>query len=204
MAWFALGVAGSLALGYGYQYYWPWKALRFGDPLDPNGDLPLPLADSFEYFENNETARRKQGIFRLSGSAKRVSELIQQYESGAAVNLEDEEASTVCSLMKNFLKALPEPLIPFSFYPRFLDLAKEKDEEKWIEGAKELFAEMPKLNTTICSRLFALLKSIGEEEEHNQMGAGNLSKVIFPMILVEGPGELTPESLKHLPFLEKT
>ena len=133
-----------------------------------------------------------------------MRELIEQYESGVVVNLESEEVPTVCSLLKGILKSPPEPLVPFSFYPRFLALSKEEEEDTWIEGARELFAAMPKLNTTICCRLFALLKSVGEEEEYNQMGMGNLAKVIFPVVWVENEGELTPESLKHLCFLEKT
>ena len=120
------------------------------------------------------------------------------------MNLEEEDPSTVCSLLKHFFKLLPEPLIPYSFYPRFLELATEQDEQKWLEGAKKLFEEMPKMNVVVCARLFSLLHSIGKEEEHNQMGHGNLAKVIFPVVWLESPGEMTAESLKHLPHLERT
>ena len=140
----------------------------------------------------------------MSGSARRVKELQTQYDSRQVVDLEKEEPTNVCSLLKQFLKSLPDPAVPFAFYHRFLELATEQDEEKWIEGAKGLFGKMPQINVTVCGRLFSLLKSIGEEEEVNQMGVGNLAKVIFPVVWVESPGEMTPESLKHLPHLERT
>jgi hypothetical protein len=126
------------------------------------------------------------------------------------VTLSDETVPTVTSLLKEFLKSLPEPLVPFRLFQSFLKIAK-KDPETWVNDAKALFREMPLGNQVVSRRLFFLLRNVSLEEAHNKMGAVNLAKVLFPILIYEddtGAEEDDGESMEMLiiqfPLLEKT
>ena len=57
---------------------------------------------------------------RISGEAKRAEELAELYEKQQRVELDKEHIHTVSTLMKLFLKKMPEPLLTFSMYYKWI------------------------------------------------------------------------------------
>jgi RhoGAP domain len=186
-----------------YKWYTASKILQFGDPLPQDPDLPPLLRNCMEYFESSLEARRTHGIFRLSGSMRLIKELRAQSNAGQAIDLSKLEPVTVCCLMKDYLRSLPDPPIPRDFYSRFLDISR-LEEGEWLPKAKELFAQIPPNHRNLCQRLFALIYSIGEEKEFNEMGHSNLAKVLFPILLSELSEMTIEKTIMELPLLEKT
>uniref|UniRef100_A0A8D1HFV9 Rho-GAP domain-containing protein n=1 Tax=Sus scrofa TaxID=9823 RepID=A0A8D1HFV9_PIG len=65
----------------------------------------------------------QEGLFRVNGNVKVVERLRWQLESGAPVELgTDGDVSSAASLLKLFLRELPERVITSALHPRFIQL----------------------------------------------------------------------------------
>jgi hypothetical protein len=65
----------------------------------------------------------QEGLFRVNGNARLVQQLRLQLESGARVELaEVGDVSAAASLLKLFLRELPERVIPAAVQPRLIQL----------------------------------------------------------------------------------
>lgn len=56
-------------------------------------------------------ALHQEGLFRVSGNVRAVDTLKQRLESGEHVDLSDSDTCAVASLIKQFLRDLPEGLV---------------------------------------------------------------------------------------------
>lgn len=60
------------------------------------------------------------GIFRLPGQASRIQTLKELYDSGSQEDFSSaEDVHTVASLLKLYLRELPQPVVPFLFYSSY-------------------------------------------------------------------------------------
>lgn len=60
------------------------------------------------------------GIFRLPGQASQIQALRDLYDSGSQQDFrESEDVHTVASLLKLYLRELPEPVIPYVYYESY-------------------------------------------------------------------------------------
>lgn len=90
------------------------------------------------------TGMTQEGLFRVNGSMKMVEQLRLQYERGEEVELvKDADVYSAASLLKLFLRELPDSIITSALHPRFIQLYKGKWEVKsssfnalsfWITG----------------------------------------------------------------------
>lgn len=73
------------------------------------------------------TGLETEGIFRVSGSIKRVNALEFQFDQSASsygldLNWEGYTVHDAASLLRRYLNKLPVPVIPFEFYQPFRDV----------------------------------------------------------------------------------
>ncbi|XP_006867839.1 PREDICTED: protein FAM13A [Chrysochloris asiatica] len=88
--------------------------------LTENG-IPTIVRSIVEYLAQHGLTR--EGLFRVNGSVKVVEQLRLKYESGMPVDLgKDGDVCSAASLLKLFLRELPERVIPSALRPRFLQL----------------------------------------------------------------------------------
>ena len=66
-----------------------------------------------------------EGIYRISGVKSKVQALKDAYNKGLPVQLQEYEPSVVASLIKQFLRELPEPILTTELLPKF-ELASSK------------------------------------------------------------------------------
>lgn len=76
-----------------------------------------------------------EGIFRISGSAKRVNALEFQFDQstssyGLDLNWEGYTVHDAASLFRRYLNRLPDPVIPFEYYQQFRDVMSKTREKK--------------------------------------------------------------------------
>ena len=70
-------------------------------------------------------ALQSEGIFRLSGSLKRVATLQEAFNKpsyGANVEWEGNTVHDVATLLRRFLNQLPDPVITHEYYQSFRDV----------------------------------------------------------------------------------
>uniref|UniRef100_A0A8D1VPE5 Rho GTPase activating protein 24 n=2 Tax=Sus scrofa TaxID=9823 RepID=A0A8D1VPE5_PIG len=75
---------------------------------------------------------KEEGLFRLPGQANLVKELQDAFDCGEKPSFDSNtDVHTVASLLKLYLRELPEPVIPYAKYEDFLSCAKllSKEEE---------------------------------------------------------------------------
>ncbi|XP_072165637.1 rho GTPase-activating protein 24-like [Diadema setosum] len=126
----------------------------------------------------------EEGIFRLPGRTNKVKELQDSFDEGKKPDFEGLKADvhTVASLLKLYLRSLPEPVIPWQHYDHFFDAIKlyEENEE---DGRAELIRELallPRCNYNLMKYLCKFLNEVQEYEKYNRMGVLNLSTVFGP------------------------
>lgn len=65
----------------------------------------------------------QEGLFRVNGNVKVVEQLRLKFESGVPVELgKDGDVCSAASLLKLFLRELPDSLITSALQPRFIQL----------------------------------------------------------------------------------
>jgi hypothetical protein len=72
-------------------------------------------------------AMETEGIFRISGSIKRINALEIQFDQsfssyGLDLNWEGYTEHDAATLLRRYLNALPDPVIPFDYYHKFRDV----------------------------------------------------------------------------------
>lgn len=60
-----------------------------------------------------------EGIYRISGVKSKVQHLKDCYNKGMPVELVEHEPNVVASLLKQFLRELPEPVLTTALMPKF-------------------------------------------------------------------------------------
>ena len=66
-----------------------------------------------------------EGIYRISGVKSKVQQLKDAYNRGLPVNLAEHDPNTVASLLKIFLRELPESVLTSALVPRFEQASSE-------------------------------------------------------------------------------
>ncbi|KAM3859310.1 rho GTPase-activating protein 22 [Diretmus argenteus] len=128
----------------------------------------------------------EEGLFRMPGQANLVKDLQEAFDCGDKPLFDSNtDVHTVASLLKLYLRELPEPVIPFSKYEDFLNCAQllAKDEE---EGVQELGNQVSTLPLPNYNLLKYICKFLDEVQSHcieNKMSVQNLATVFGPNIL---------------------
>ncbi|KAK3736407.1 hypothetical protein QZH41_017912, partial [Actinostola sp. cb2023] len=130
----------------------------------------------------------EEGLFRLPGNMKTISELKAGFNKGENPDINDSEIHTVASLLKMYLRELPEPLIPYDFFEVFLTSAKcyEMYEEDGIMSIQKHLTQLPKANFNLLKVLCRFLFEVQEHSDINKMDTRNIAMVFGPNILRSG------------------
>ena len=71
------------------------------------------------FFPFNVSGLACEGIYRISGVKSKVQALKESYNRGTPVYLHDYEPNVIASLLKLYLRELPEPVLTTEFMPKF-------------------------------------------------------------------------------------
>ncbi|RXM96130.1 Rho GTPase-activating protein 24, partial [Acipenser ruthenus] len=126
------------------------------------------------------------GLFRLPGQATLVKELREAFDAGEKPSFDSStDVHTVASLLKLYLRELPEPLVPFSKYEDFLLCAKllAGGKEQGLVELKTLLQQLPNANFCLLHYICRLLDEVQFYSHINKMSATNLATVFGPNIL---------------------
>ncbi|ELW66649.1 Rho GTPase-activating protein 22 [Tupaia chinensis] len=105
--------------------------------------------------------------------------------SPAKESFDTTDVHTVASLLKLYLRELPEPVVPFARYEDFLSCAQllTKDEgEGTLELAKQV-SNLPQANYNLLRYICKFLDEVQAHSDVNKMSVQNLATVFGPNIL---------------------
>ncbi|KAI9300978.1 Rho GTPase activation protein, partial [Cunninghamella echinulata] len=144
--------------------------------------IPIVVAKCGSYLKRNglETI----GIFRLSGSAKRVNNLQHIFDSlddsyGLHHNWEGYSIHDVGSVLRRYFLQLPDPVIPFDFYKKFRDVMMEQR----IDAFQSLICQLPTPHQHLLLYVLDLLRLFASNASVTRMDASNLAAVFTPGLL---------------------
>ncbi|XP_065770229.1 rho GTPase-activating protein 24 isoform X3 [Muntiacus reevesi] len=136
---------------------------------------------------------KEEGLFRLPGQANLVKELQDAFDCGEKPSFDSNtDVHTVASLLKLYLRELPEPVIPYAKYEDFLSCAKllSKEEEAGVKELAKQVKSLPVVNYNLLKYICRFLDEVQSYSGINKMSVQNLATVFGPNILrpkVEDP-----------------
>ncbi|ORZ06336.1 Rho GTPase activation protein [Lobosporangium transversale] len=148
-------------------------------------NIPLVVEKCIEAV--NKRGLEVEGIYRRSGLAAEIKQLVQAYDSGQQPDLLDstlfQDICSITSVLKQYLRSLPEPLIPFTLYNSFMDAVSLSQNNDRIQMSRHLIEHMPYAHYQTVKLLLEHLRKVTFHERVNLMTAKNLSVVFGPTLM---------------------
>ncbi|XP_031761521.1 rho GTPase-activating protein 22 isoform X2 [Xenopus tropicalis] len=167
----------------------PFGGAVFGQRLEDAVSLetrhaPLVVEQCVDFIREN--GLQEEGLFRLPGQATLVKELQDTFDSGGKPTFDKStDVHTVASLLKLYLRELPEPVIPFSRYQDFLRCAHilSGDQGEGTQELSILIKSLPPVNYNLLKYICSFLDEVQSYSDTNKMNVQNLATVFAPNIL---------------------
>uniref|UniRef100_A0A672KE96 Family with sequence similarity 13 member A n=1 Tax=Sinocyclocheilus grahami TaxID=75366 RepID=A0A672KE96_SINGR len=142
--------------------------------------VPVVVRSMVEYLEKH--GLHLEGLFRVNGSVRTVDNLRQRFDGGEEVDLhQDADACAVASLLKRFLRDLPEGLIHPSIHSPLIQLYQGESDD-FCKDVRELLLQLPDIHYSLLHYLCHFLSQVEQEHTHNRMTATNLATVFGPNV----------------------
>ncbi|MCJ1476977.1 hypothetical protein MMC13_005647 [Lambiella insularis] len=180
------------------------------------GYVPIVVAKCGVFLK--EKATDVQGIFRLSGSNKRIKELQNLFDSpdryGKGLDWTGYTVHDAANILRRYLTHLPQPIIPLDFYERFRDPLRSHqtqavgdmeaqaqdigdfDQENAITTYQQLITELPPLNRQLLLYILDLLSVFASKSDINLMTSANLSAIFQPGLLSHPQHDMSPQEYR--------
>eukprot|EP00050_Salpingoeca_kvevrii_P014760 m.39827 g.39827 ORF g.39827 m.39827 type:complete len:900 (-) comp5966_c0_seq1:54-2753(-) len=152
------------------------KGRLYAKPLDAiitdSDKLPKPVEDMLYrlYFDGPSAT----GLFRKSANARVVRQVRERLDAGLEVDFREVPILAVGSVLKEFLRSLPDCLFPLKMYSDFVESNSLTDEQQRIQHIARLLEDVPHAHLVLLKALLPVLVRILEHEEENSMTARNL------------------------------
>ncbi|KAF9179838.1 hypothetical protein BGZ51_006630 [Haplosporangium sp. Z 767] len=136
---------------------------------------------------------KTEGIFRISGDLGSVAELRARIELGNYDISDIEDPHVPCSLLRLWIRDLPEPVIPYEMYQQCIQGAQDKD------AVTKVIMSLPLWHKEMMIYLVSFLKTFNNPSvrEATKMSLSNLAMVFAPTLL-QCSSEEAPMLMNHL------
>jgi len=133
----------------------------------------------FNYFFNPQVLSTV-GIFRVSGNRSEIEQYRLLFNEGKPVIFKC-SAFEVAGLLKEFLRSLPEPLIPAFWNSQIpLILEHKQNQRQFFEDLKFVITTLPRPNYIIFRFFVMIFSMIVSYSEKNMMTVDNIIKCFAP------------------------
>ncbi|XP_030850773.1 uncharacterized protein LOC582570 isoform X2 [Strongylocentrotus purpuratus] len=159
-------------------------ARLFGLPLSmvcPDNTLPKPVMDLLTTLYHQ--APFVTGIFRKSANARVCRELREALDAGEQCSLDDVSIHVAASVLKDFLRSLPDSLLVCSQCEEWINTIDIADKEERLQAIKSLLDQLLDINQVLLRHLFNVLHYVSLHMDENNMNSYNLSICVAPSML---------------------
>ncbi|KAM9363719.1 protein FAM13A [Symphorus nematophorus] len=149
--------------------------------------VPVVVRRMVEHLRKH--ALHQEGLFRVNGNVRAVETLKQRLESGEHVDLLSEaDVCTVASLLKQYLRDLPEGLVDSAVQQALIHHYQEcGDDVSWTD-MRDLLQQLPDVHHSLLRYLCHFLTLVECNHKENRMTALNLATVFGPSVFHVNPG----------------
>ncbi|XP_075252260.1 uncharacterized protein LOC142344482 [Convolutriloba macropyga] len=125
--------------------------------------------------------RTESGLYRIPGTHKIVGDIMDQISRSKTPYLSGHDIHTVCSVMKDFIRRMEEPIVSYRLHKQFMNTA-DMDSSDAAAVLVSLISELPVVNRDTLSFIMLHLKRVAQWK-HCSMGSDNLSKIFGPTLI---------------------
>ncbi|KAL2260580.1 hypothetical protein VTK26DRAFT_5359 [Humicola hyalothermophila] len=179
------------------------------------GYVPIVVAKCGVFLK--ERATEVEGIFRLSGSEKRIKELKNVFDSpdryGKGLVWDGYTVHDAANVLRRYLNDLPEPVVPLDLYEKFREplrgatrpgagdaegpqFVDNFDMDAAITRYQQLITELPPLNRQLLLYILDLLAVFAAKSDQNRMTSQNLAAIFQPGMLSHPSHAMAPEEYR--------
>ncbi|KAJ3342585.1 hypothetical protein HDU93_001973 [Gonapodya sp. JEL0774] len=167
------------------------SAIAYGRHSVGQHEVPAVVFRCLEFLESK--GLDEEGIYRQSGSVHVVNWLREQFELAGDLDListnDDQigppfDAHSVASLLKQYLRDLPEPILTWALTQKFRNVLELSSREEKLLALRGLVAQLPKANRALLAVLFDHLDRVAGRSDFNRMTASNLGMLFAPTLVV--------------------
>ncbi|KAM3867742.1 rho GTPase-activating protein 25 [Diretmus argenteus] len=147
---------------------------RFGPHM-----VPILVQKCVEFIKQH--GLNEEGIFRLPGQDNTVKQFRDAFDAGERPSFpSDTDVHTVASLLKLYLRELPEPVVPWSQYQAFLDCTYMLNPSSTTGRDKldKQIALLPRTNYNLLTYICRFLFEVQLNSKVNKMSVENLATVM--------------------------
>ncbi|XP_035256796.1 mental retardation GTPase activating protein homolog 3-like [Anguilla anguilla] len=144
--------------------------------------LPWVLREMVEFLEKH--ALQQRGLFRLGGAVLKTGLLKARCDRGEAVEVGAAgDVPSVASLLKLFLRELPQAVIPEAQRVEMVRCFRECTDERALNHMlKEQLSGLPEDNHNILSYVCHFLLKVASHSQVNHMSVENLATIFGPCL----------------------
>ncbi|XP_011154145.1 uncharacterized protein LOC105191995 [Harpegnathos saltator] len=130
-----------------------------------------------------------EGIYRRSGSSSAVVKLLEAFRKDAWATQITRNSYTehdVATVLRRFLRDLPDPLFPANIHDRLCLAAESTSEENRVATYRKLLSVLNPVTSATLRRILAHLHGLSQQSARNLMTVENLSAVWGPTLMHAG------------------
>ncbi|XP_066496537.1 rho GTPase-activating protein 17 isoform X2 [Tiliqua scincoides] len=169
-----------------HQDKWTEKP-AFGTPLEEHlkrsgREIALPIEACVMMLL--ETGMKEEGLFRIAAGASKLKKLKAALDCSAS-QLDEfySDPHAVAGALKSYLRELPEPLMTYTLYEEWTQVANIQDQDKKLQDLWRICQKLPKHNLANFRYLIKFLAKLAQYSDVNKMTPSNIAIVLGPNLL---------------------
>ncbi|KAF6825631.1 RhoGAP domain-containing protein [Colletotrichum musicola] len=126
-----------------------------------------------------------EGIYRKTGGNSQVKMIQEGFDKSEDYDISDPglDITAVTSVLKQYFRKLPTPLLTYEVYDRVLESNAITDQVERCEHLNKVFSTMPQRHRDCLEFLMFHLARVAQREPENLMSPKNLAVVFAPTIM---------------------
>ncbi|EDW51632.1 ralA-binding protein 1 [Drosophila sechellia] len=143
-------------------------------------DIPLVVRDCIDFLQDHLKCEQIYKIEPIKTRLMHFKRLYNNREHDSAVD--ELNLPTACSLLKLFLRELPEPLLTTDLVARFEEVASHPKVTTQQAELQQLLEQLPKCNRTLLAWVLLHFDAVIQQERHNKLNAQSLAMLLSPTL----------------------
>ncbi|XP_028364930.1 rho GTPase-activating protein 18 isoform X2 [Phyllostomus discolor] len=151
----------------------------------PGTRIPLIFQKLISRIE--EGGLETEGLLRIPGAAVRIKNLCQELEAKfyeGAFNWESVKQHDAASLLKLFIRELPQPLLSVEYLQAFQAVQNLPTKKQQLQALNLLVILLPDSNRDTLKALLEFLQRVIDNKEKNKMTTMNVAMVMAPNLFM--------------------
>ncbi|SPP83848.1 ralA-binding protein 1 [Drosophila guanche] len=148
-------------------------------------DLPMVVRDCIDYLQEQTRNFLIYKVEPLRAELLHLKRLYNHREHDAAMALFT--VPLACSLLKLFLRDLPEPMLTTDLMYDFEDVARNRRGKEQRIGLQQLMEQVPKCNRTLVGWVMLHLYAVTDQERYNKLNHESIAVLLSPTLQMSVP-----------------